>query len=165
METVLVILSFVCVLLGVVGSILPVIPGTPLSWVGLLILKFTDFGQYNWWFLVILLVLVIAVQLLDYVLPAYGTKKLGGSKYAVWGTSLGLILGIIFSPFGLVSVIIMPFLGALIGEYVFHRNNEIGAFKAALGAFLGFLLSTGVSLFLSLFMFGVFIYYVGNSFL
>ncbi len=89
--------------------------------------------------------------------------KMGGSKYAVWGTTIGLILGILFSPFGLVSVIIMPFLGAFLGEYIFHKNNEKGAFKAAMGAFLGFMLSTGMSLLLTLFMFGIYIYYVGQG--
>ncbi len=75
METVLVILSFVCVLIGVLGSVLPVLPGSPLSWLGLLLLKFTHFGTYNWWFLVVLLILVIGVQAMDYILPGYGSKN------------------------------------------------------------------------------------------
>ena len=149
-ENTLTILSLLCLIVGFIGSFLPVLPGTILSWIGLVIFKYTDYADYGWITLILLGIIVVAFQIVNYVLPAYGSKKFGGSRYGVIGSSIGLIAGIFFAPFGLVSIIIMPFLGAFIGEFIFKRKNHKHALKAAFGTFVGFMISTGIGMLLSL---------------
>lgn len=95
---------------------------------------------------------------MDYVIPAIGTKKFGGSKAGVWGTIVGLVLAIIFPVFGALGIIIWPFIGALLGELL-HKANRKKALKAAFGAFLGFLAGTFIKLLLSV-LYAVFYVYV-----
>ncbi|GAB1307718.1 hypothetical protein KH5_04010 [Urechidicola sp. KH5] len=107
----------------------------------------------DWTFLGITLAVSIFVWGIDYVIPAWGTKKFGGSKYGVWGTMIGLILGLIFfPPFG---IILGPFFGALVGELIYNSKDGKRALKAAIGSFIGFLLSTGLKFGTSL----VFVYF------
>lgn len=81
--------------------------------------------------------IVVVVSVLDYLIPVYGTKKFGGTKYGMWGCGIGLLAGVWLGPWG---IILGPFFGALIGEML--ASNHTGAFKAALGSFIGFLFST-----------------------
>lgn len=149
-ENTLTIISLLCLVIGFFGSFLPVIPDALLSWIGLLIFKYTPYADYGWTTLIIAGILVAIVQILSYVLPAYGSKKFGGSRSGVIGASIGLVVGIIFAPFGLVSIIIAPFLGAFLGEYIFQKRGQKDALKAATGTFVGFMLSTGMSMLLCL---------------
>ncbi|MCH7523529.1 MAG: DUF456 domain-containing protein [Bacteroidetes bacterium] len=143
MDIFLVILSVFLMLLGIIGSFLPVLPGPLTSWFGLLILHLTDAVPMNWTFLIITLFFALAIWLLDYIIPAMGTKKFGGSKAGMIGTTLGLIIGLIFlGPFG---IIVGPFAGAYIGELL-NKSDSKTALKAAFGSFLGFLTSTFISL-------------------
>lgn len=149
-ENTLTILSLFCLVVGFFGSFLPIIPGTILSWVGLVIFKYTPYADFGWTTLIICAFLVAIVQILNYFLPAYGSKKFGGSRKGVIGASIGLLVGIIFAPFGFVSIIIAPFLGAFFAEYIFQKRNQKEALKAAFGTFVGFMMSTGLSMLLSL---------------
>jgi uncharacterized protein YqgC (DUF456 family) len=79
------------------------------------------------------------VSILDYVIPSKGTKHFGGTKYGVWGTNIGLIIGLFFPPIGF---IIGLFVGAFIGELIYNFEDKKGALKAATGAFVGFLVSS-----------------------
>jgi uncharacterized protein YqgC (DUF456 family) len=139
MDVVLVILGFICCVVGLFGSFLPALPGTPISWIGLLLLYLTDFVENNYWILGFTLLLTTAVSILDYVIPAKGTKYFGGTKYGVWGTNIGLIIGLFFPPIGF---IIGLFVGAFIGELIYNFEDKKGALKAAIGAFVGFLVSS-----------------------
>lgn len=125
---------------GILGSFLPVLPGPPISWVGLLCIFLIKDIPYNYWLLGITLVITITISVLDYLIPAQGTKKFGGSKYGIWGTNIGLIVGLI-APIPL-GFLIGPFVGALIGELLFDRGNLSRALKAATGSIIGFLVST-----------------------
>lgn len=145
-ENILTIISLFCLIVGFLGSFLPVIPGAILSWIGLLIFKYSPHADYSWKTLIVAGILVALVTILNYVLPAYGSKKFGGSKAGMIGSSLGLVVGIIFSPFGLISIILAPFLGAFLGEYIFQKKGQKDALKAALGTFVGFMVSTGFSM-------------------
>ena len=149
-EITLIIISLLCLIIGFFGSFLPVLPGTILSWIGLLIFKFTAFADFGWWTLIILGLIVLVYQFADYFLPIYGSKKFGGSRYGMIGASIGLLVGIIFSPFGLISIIIAPFLGAFLGEFLIHRQHHKQALKSAFGTFIGFMISTGIGMLLSL---------------
>ena len=156
MDYILLVIGLICMIVGIIGSFLPVLPGTPLSWVGLLLISFTSAVPTNYWLLSITGILMLVVTLLEYYIPAKGTKHFGGSKYGVWGTNIGIVVGLIVPiPFG---VIIGPFIGAFVGELINNINNPRGALRAAFGAFLGFLASTFISVMLSLIYFGIFLY-------
>lgn len=139
-------LGILFLILGILGGVLPVLPGPPLSYVALLLLHFTDKYQFSSKFLIIWAVATIVVYLLDYIIPAWGTKKFGGSKRGVWGSMIGLLIGLfLFPPFG---IIIGPFAGAVIGEITGGKDNKT-ALKAGLGSFIGFLAGTMLKLIVS----------------
>jgi hypothetical protein len=161
MDMVLVFISFLFMVLGVLGSFLPILPGPLTSWVGLLILHFTSAVPMNWTFLIITFSVALAIWLLDYIIPAMGTKRFGGSKAGIIGTSIGLIVGLIAPIPG--GIIIGPFCGALIGELI-NKSDFNKAIKSALGSFLGFLASTFIKFVVAIIYFGFFIIkVVGNS--
>jgi len=140
MDIFLLILGFCIMGLGLIGSFIPVLPGPLTGWVGLLVLHLTKAIPMNWTFLGITLGIALLVWLLDYIIPAMGTKRFGGSKEGVIGTTLGLIIGLLSPiPFGF---IIGAFVGALIGEFIHDSRDTSRAIKAAFGSFLGFLAST-----------------------
>jgi len=151
MDIFLIILAGLFLLLGFIGCILPVLPGAPLSYLGILILHFTSNIQFSTEFLILWAILVILVQVLDYAIPIWGTKKFGGSKSGVWGSMLGLIVGLFLGPVG---IILGPFVGAVLGELLTGRNKA-EAFRAGFGSFVGFLLGTISNLIVS----GFLIYY------
>jgi uncharacterized protein len=154
MDYVLIVLSILLMIAGVLGCFLPVLPGPPLNLIGLLLAHLSRFAEFNISTLVILGIVTIAVQILDHVVPAWGTKKFGGSKYGFWGSIIGLIIGTFFlslGPFGLVGIIGGPFAGAYIGEII-GRNSSRNALRAAFGSFIGFLAGTFIKLALSISM-------------
>ncbi len=138
METLLIIISGLCIVAGFLGSFIPILPGTPITYCGLLILQLA-FQPFTTTFLVVWALIVAAIMVLDNVIPAYGTKKLGGSAYGVWGSIIGMIIGIFFfPPFGM---IVGPLAGAFIGELIGGQSSD-RAFKSALGSFAGLLTNT-----------------------
>ncbi|MBX2826765.1 MAG: DUF456 domain-containing protein [Flavobacteriaceae bacterium] len=158
MDLLFVFFGLVLMLVGIAGSILPVIPGTPISWLGLIVLYLSPSLEFDWVFIIITGVVAIAIYIMDYLIPAMGTKKFGGSRAGAWGTTIGLIVGILAPiPFG---ILIGPFLGALIGELVFNETEGPQAFKAAIGSFFGFLASTFMKFFATCVYFGIFVYHV-----
>jgi len=128
--------------LGLVGSFLPILPGPLTGWFGLLVLHLTNAVPMNWTFLGITLGVALLIWVLDYFIPAIGTKKFGGSRAGVIGTTVGLIFGLL-SPVPL-GFIIGAFVGAFIGELVHDSKDTSRALKAAFGSFLGFLASTTI---------------------
>jgi len=154
MDIFLIVISFLFMALGIIGSFIPVLPGPLTSWVGLLILHLTNAIPMNWSFLIITFIIALGIWLLDYVIPAMGTKRFGGSRAGIIGTSIGLIIGLIAPIPG--GIIIGPFLGALIGELI-NKSEFNKAVKAAVGSFLGFLASTFVKFIVSIIYLGFFI--------
>ena len=138
MNTFLIVLAFICLVLGLIGCVVPALPGVPLSYIGLLILHFTEKVEFSSTFLWIWAGITVLTLVADYFIPAWGTKRFGGSKYGVWGTSIGLIIGLFFVPWG---IIVGPFVGALIGELIGGKHSQ-EAVKAAVGSFVGFVLDT-----------------------
>ncbi len=138
METILIILGALCILAGFIGSFLPVVPGTPVTYCGLLILQLTT-QPFSATFLIVWALIVATIMILDNVIPAYGTKKFGGSPYGIWGSLLGMIVGIFFFP--PVGIIIGPLAGAFAGEIIGGKTSD-RALRSALGSFAGLLVNT-----------------------
>ena len=154
MELFLVLVALLLMILGIIGSFLPVLPGPLTSWAGLLVLHFTDGVEMSQTFLIVTLLVAVFIYVLDYIIPALGTKRFGGSRAGMIGTTLGLVIGLLSPiPFG---IIIGPFVGALIGEMI-HRNDFEKALKAAFGSFLGFIASTFLKFIVAIVFLGFFI--------
>lgn len=154
MEIFLVVIALFLMILGILGSFLPVLPGPLTSWAGLLVLHFTEGVEMSQTFLIVTLLVAILIYVLDYIIPAIGTKRFGGSRAGMIGTTLGLLVGL-FSPIPF-GIIIGPFIGALIGEMI-HRNDMEKALKAAFGSFLGFIASTFLKFIVAIIYLGFFI--------
>lgn len=138
---------------GIIGCIVPMLPGPPLSYAGLLFAQLISDPPFSLTFMLVWAAIVLAVSVLDYIIPVYGTKKLGGTKYGIWGCMVGLFAGIWFGPWG---IVLGPFLGAFAGEML--AANHTGALKAALGSFIGFLFSTLLKLIVCVVMAGYFVW-------
>ncbi len=156
MDIALVMIGFLFMIVGILGSFLPVLPGPPISWIGLLLLYLTEAVPYNWWILGITLIVALIVLALDYIIPVMGTKKFGGTKAGMIGTSIGLLVALIFPILGLFGIIIWPFLGALVGELL-NKADKKTATKAAFGSFLGFLTGTFLKFMVTIVYLGLFI--------
>ena len=141
METIIVILAILAGILGIAGSILPGLPGTPVSWVGLQLLYLWGPEDMPLKTLVIWGVVMVAVSVIDYVVPMYFTKLTGGSRHAERGALVGLLAGIILTPVGM---ILGSFLGAFLMELYYNDKGASQALKAAVGSFLGFITGTGL---------------------
>ncbi len=143
MEIFIIVIGTLFIILGIAGCVLPVLPGPHLAWLALVLLQFSGIIPHDWDMVIATFVVATIVQILDYIVPALGTKKFGGTKYGMLGAMLGLVVGLITPiPFG---VILGPFLGALIGEMI-HQNQSDKALKAAMGSLIGFVFSVGLKL-------------------
>ena len=153
--TVVIILS----ILGIIGSFVPVLPGPPLSWIGLLLLYLFGSGtnsageSMSLSFLIVWLIITVVVTIVDYVFPAWITKKTGGSRYASRGATAGMLIGLFVPPIG---ILVGAILGAFLAELIFEKKEVLDSAKSAAGAFLGFLLGTGVKLMSA----GLMLYYI-----
>ena len=152
MDILLTLLGLFFVIIGLLGTIIPVIPGPPISWLGLLCIYSTQAIVNNASFLWITLGIALLVTILDFIIPVLGTKKFGGTKKGVWGSTIGLIIGI---PIGPMGIIIGLFVGAFIGELSGDPKNIQKALSAATGSLIGFIFSTGLKLVTS----GFYLYY------
>ncbi len=142
MEWFWIILGIGLCLIAIIGSLLPLLPGPPIAFAGLLIQQFREPDPFSTNFLFILAAVVVASLLLDYLIPIWGTKKFGGTKYGVWGCTLGFLAAFWIGPWG---VIIGPFVGAFAGEMLAGQNSK-RSLKAAFGSFVGFLLGSFLKL-------------------
>lgn len=153
MDIFLSILAILLLIIGFVGAILPIIPGPIISFLGLLSIYFLDNKPFDDRFMIIWGTITIAVTAIDQIVPVLGTKKMGGSKYGVNGSIIGLMIGVFFFP--PIGLIIGPFLGALVGELMSGKDlNQ--ATRAGFGSFIGFLSGTILKLIFS----GVAAYYI-----
>ena len=156
MDIFLLIVGSIFIIAGIVGCILPVIPGPPLSYIGLLLLSFASKTELSSFTLIYTAILVIIATVLDYFVPIWGTKLAGGSKWGMRGSAIGLIIGLFF---GIAGVFLFPFIGAFVGEILYQIYNDKSnmkfksAFKSAVGSFIGLMfgivLKLGVSCFIA----------------
>ena len=137
-------------LLGIIGCFIPIIPGPPISYGGLLVFHFFSSYSIEENILWLMAFVVIAVTIFDLWVQIYGVKKFGGTKKAVNGSIIGLIIGIFFfPPFG---IILGPFLGAFIGSRMEENSDGNKAIKIALGALAGFFAGTLLKLSVSVYI-------------
>ena len=138
----LLILGIILMLIGIIGCLVPVLPGPPLSYLGLIMLHLTRFGQFSPTLLIVMAAITVIVSILDYIVPVWGTKKFGGSKYGTRGATVGLIIGLFLGPLG---IIVGPLIGAVVGELIFKDDMKY-AIRAGFGSLLGFLTGIGLKL-------------------
>lgn len=138
--------------LGLAGVFIPLLPGVPLAWAGLLLYAFaTDFSVISLSVILIFLFLTLLVAGIDIIAPIIGAKKFDASKYGIIGATLGFIVGVF--TLGPIGIIAGPFLGAFLGEY-FSGKEVSRAGRSAFGTFIGFLTGSLIKLALILVMVG-----------
>jgi len=142
----------VLIVIGVVGLVLPALPGAPLIFLGALLAAWAeDFAYIGLWTLVLLGALSVLAIAVDFIANAFGVKRFGASGRAVTGATLGALVGLFFGPIG---VLVGPFIGAALGELSVRRNMA-AAGRAGVGAALGFALGAAVKLAIAFAMVGV----------
>ena len=163
METLVIISAIAAGIIGIAGSILPGLPGAPFSWIGMLILYIWGSGAnasgepMALSTLIIWGIVVVAVSVIDYIVPMYFTKVTGGSKYAGRGAMIGLFAGMLLTPIGM---ILGSFLGAFIAELFYAKKEPAPALKAAVGSFIGFMAGTGLKVVVSVWMMILILIYI-----
>lgn len=154
MAIVLWVIGIALVIIGLVGTVLPALPGAMLIVAGLVVAAWADgFTRVGVWPLVIIGVIGAASYLVDFAAAALGAKKFGASPRAMVGAGLGTLLGLFL---GLPGIVIGPFLGAVIGELTVHRDmTKVG--KAGLAAWIGFLAGMAVKVGIAFLMIAIFL--------
>jgi uncharacterized protein YqgC (DUF456 family) len=150
METsILITIGIILLVVGLVSCVLPPLPGPPIAFIALLIGHYAlnEYSELPLWLLIVYAVITIIVLIVDNFIPIWGTKKFGGTKAGIRGSFIGLLIGIILSPFGGISIIVCPFLGAMAGELITGQKLSL-AFKSGIGSFIGFLLTSGIKIIL-----------------
>ena len=142
MDILLLIIAFLFMLIGIIGCIVPGLPGTPIAYVGMWIAQATERVDFTWQTLLIWGIVTIVVSVLDYVIPAWGTKRYGGTRWGVWGSTIGVFVGLFF---GAAGVILGPLVGAIIGELMSGQEFS-KALKAGWGSFVGIFFGTIIKL-------------------
>jgi len=149
MDTGLIIIALIAGVIGLLGVIVPVLPGTLLSYGGLICAYFVDGSTISLTQIIVCGIASIVVIILDYVLPGYFTKLFGGTKAGITGATIGTFIGFLF---GLPGIILGPFLGAVIGEMVGNNASIDKALNIGLGSMLSFLVGSGIKLIVGLYM-------------
>ena len=143
METFLSIIALLCGIIGVIGSVLPILPGVALSYIGLVCAYFTSASTITTPMLWVWGIVTVAVCVMDYILPAYFSKMFSASKAGMTGATIGVFAGVFMGPIG---IVVGPFAGAVLGEML-NQNRTLGeAIKVGFGSFLSFLVGTGIKL-------------------
>ncbi len=150
MTTFLLILALVLGLIGLAGAVLPVLPGTVLSYLGLLCLGFVPESAVGTSALLTWALVALVVIVSDYFLPGYFSKLCGGTKAGVTGATIGAILGVFF--LNALGIVLGPFVGAVVGEMVSGKLPLRKAIVVGLGALMSFFVGTGVKLVVGIWM-------------
>ena len=151
----LIIVCSVLMVVGLLGVVLPILPGIPLAWLGLFIYAIgTSFERISIATVIVFSILTVLALLLDFLAPMLGAKKYRASKLGVFGAFLGFTVGIFV--LGFWGIILGPFIGALLGELIAGRRPR-QALGSAFGTFLGFVAGTLFKIIVILVMAGFFI--------
>lgn len=153
MDWFLIILAFVLMFAGLLGAVVPALPGPPLSFIALVVAGSSRFAGFETNLYIVTAVVAIVIVVLDYLIPIYGTRWLGGTKAGMRGSTIGLVVavfllpffGIVVGPFGLFGMLLGPFAGAYLGERMAGTDERL-AWRSAIGSFVGFLAGTFLKL-------------------
>jgi len=147
LETIAIVIGSIFVLVGIAGCVLPLLPGPVLIFLGLLVLALLKdfFPPLTPTLMIVMAILTVIVTIGDYMIPLWGAKKYGTSKWGIWGSVAGMAIGLLFSPFGM---LIGAVIGAVAVEWLVQKEKG-KAFKAGwgviVGSLLGAVLKLGVS--------------------
>ena len=163
MDIFLSIIWIILCVLAIIGSIVPVLPGPLLVYIAFILLQLTSAHPFSWVFFIVWAIIVACIAVLEYTIPARGTKKFGGSKRWARGSTIGLVIaviilpvfGIILGPFGLFGLIGGPFLWAYLGER-YAGKQHIHALRSARGSFIWFIAGNLVKIVICCIMAGYF---------
>lgn len=147
--------SILLILAGLIGIIIPILPGAVLIFLGVLMFGLFS-GSIAISTLIILGIIIVALSIINYAIGLWGIKKLGASRWGIWGGIIGIIVGLIFSPFGLISIFLCPILGTIIGEIIGGKKLLASA-KISLGHLLGYFLALILEFTLASYMIYLFI--------
>jgi uncharacterized protein YqgC (DUF456 family) len=139
MELIWMLLGAACIMIGLIGAFLPIIPSLPFSYLGILLLHIGGISTFSTSFLLIWALIIISILIIENLLPAYTTRKFGGTTYGSTGSIIGMLVGMFFFP--PLGFLIGTLLGAFIGEMLFKQDVK-KALKSAWGSFLGFISGT-----------------------
>ena len=144
MDVVIVVIGLILALAGIIGCILPIIPGPIFSFLALILLSWIkNWQSFSLTFLIVMASLTALLMILEYIAPALGAKKYGASKYGLWGSVIGMFIGIFFiPPWGM---IVGAFVGALVGELLAGKSGK-KALRAGWGILIGNVLVIGLKL-------------------
>jgi uncharacterized protein YqgC (DUF456 family) len=144
LDVIIIVIGLILALVGMVGCILPIIPGPIISFCALLLLSWTKNWQvFSPVFLIIMSALGAFLMVFDYIAPALGAKKYGASKSGLWGSAIGMIIGIfLIPPWGM---IVGAFIGALIGELATGKSGR-NSLRAGWGILIGNMFGIGLKL-------------------
>ena len=157
METLLIILAIILIFAGLLGCVLPAIPGPPLSYIAMLLVQWA-WQPFSTTTLVIWGVITVVVTLLDYLIPVWGAKIFGATKYGVWGSIIGMLVGTFLTPIGMIAGLL---LGAILGD-MYGGKNITDAFRSGMGTFLGTIAGIIVKLIVSGIITFMVFYHIGN---
>jgi len=144
MDIFLAVAAIVLSIAGLAGCIIPMLPGPPISYAAMLLAACMTDSSLTGISLVTFLLVTIAVTAADYFLPAWLARRFGGSHAGITGATLGMVAGFfILPPMG---IVLCPFIGAVIGELLVDREDTARAFRVGFGAFLSFIVGTGIKL-------------------
>ena len=146
MDIFLLVVSFLIMIVGIIGSVIPVLPGPLSSWLGLFIFSNISDVEVQSKTLIFCLIVALIIFVFDYIIPIYTSKKFGASKYGIIGASIGTLIGLFLPPFG---IILGALLGAISGELLLNKNFE-KSIKAATGVFIGLIISGFTKAFISI---------------
>lgn len=149
MDYVLVLLAVVLAVVGVIGCVVPIIPGVVLTWVGLWMARMCGGSTVTTAQLLVWLAITVAVTAADYVLPGWMVRRFGGSRAGSMGATVGVIVGMFFGPAG---ILLGPFLGAVAGECLNDSRDPGHALRVGMGSFAAFVVGTGMKLFVACWM-------------
>ena len=145
--------AILCGVVGVLGSVLPVLPGPALSFVGMVVAYLNGGDYITSKMLWIWGIITVIISVLDYILPGYFSKVFGGTKAGITGATIGVFAGLFMGPIG---IIIGPFAGAVIGELLYEKQNLNRAITVGFGSLMSFLVGSGMKLIVT----GMMLYYI-----
>lgn len=150
--------TLILMLIGLAGTIIPMLPGLPIMWAGALLYAIlTGFKEVGWGYLIIFGVLTVVMQVLDYMANLYGARKMGAGGWGILGAFVGMLVGLFTG--GVIGLLIGSFAGAILGEMLVGKTGS-QALKAGVGTFLGFLGGTLIKFVLGCIMLGAFLWII-----